>query len=275
MSHLDLQARRTLITGAGSGIGRALALELAARGGALALAGRRAEPLAETAAMVAERGGTAHTITADLSVAGEPERVVAEAVAALGGLDILINNAGNVRAAPLEEIDVADIRAMVELNLIAPILTTRAALPHLRAAGAEHGNAGLLGIASAAALMGTPFYSTYAATKAGLTRFDEAMRRELLGAGVHVATAYPGPVDTPMMTTTKAGPDLGYGLRPVDEVVAEIVAGFEARDIDIDTQVASRRALQDLNRRDPLAADATFIPKLDALRAAVSGHRSI
>jgi NAD(P)-dependent dehydrogenase (short-subunit alcohol dehydrogenase family) len=76
-SHLDLHGRRTLITGAGSGIGRAFALELASRHGALALAGRRPEPLAETAALVAEPGGSAHTITSDLTAHGEPQRVIA------------------------------------------------------------------------------------------------------------------------------------------------------------------------------------------------------
>ncbi|GII57239.1 gluconate 5-dehydrogenase [Planotetraspora thailandica] len=272
---LDLQGRRTLITGAGSGIGRALALELASRHGALALVGRRLEPLAETAALVADRGGAAHTITADLTADGEPERVVAQAVALLGGLDVLINNAGNVRAAPLEDIDVADIQAMINLNLVAPILATRAALPYLRAAGAQHGHAALIGIASASGLVGTPYYATYAATKAGLTRFDEALRRELYGSGVHVATVYPGPVDTPMMATTKAGEDLGYGLRPVDQVVAEIVSGIEARQIDVNTQIPERRAMEELNARDPLAVDAAIGAKLAELRAAVSTHRSI
>lgn len=272
---LDLQGRRTLVTGAGSGIGRAVALELASRHGALTLAGRRPEPLAETAALVAERGGTAHTITTDLTADGEPERVVAETVTALGGLDILINNAGNVRAAALEDIDVADIRAMIELNLLVPILATRAALPHLRAAGAEHGHAALVGIASASALVGTPFYATYAATKAGLVRFDEAIRRELHNSGIHVASVYPGPTATPMMATTQAGADLGYELRPVDQVTAAIVAGLEERRIDINTQLPERRAMEDLNARDPLAVDAALAPKLAELRAAVSTHRSI
>ncbi|GAA3056363.1 glucose 1-dehydrogenase [Pseudonocardia yunnanensis] len=272
---LDLRGRHTLLTGAGSGIGRALALELASRHGTLVLAGRRPEPLAETAALVAERGGTAHTITTDLTADGEPERVVAETVAALGGLDILINNAGNVRASALEDIDVADIRAMIGLNLLVPILTTRAALPHLRAAGAQHRHAALVGIAAGAGLLGTPFYATYAATKAGLARFDEAVRRELYDSGVHVATVYPGPADTPMMATTRAGAGLGYALRPADQLAAEMVAGLEERRIDINTQLPERRAMEELNARDPLAIDAALAPKLAELRAAVSTHRSI
>ncbi|MBF8187164.1 SDR family NAD(P)-dependent oxidoreductase [Nonomuraea sp. K274] len=198
-----------------------------------------------------------------------------QAVAVLGGLDVLVNNAGNVRAAPLEEIDVADIEAMIRLNLLAPALATRAALPHLRAAGAQHANAALVGIASASGLVGMPFYAVYGATKAGLTRFDEAMRRELIGSGVHVATVYPGPVDTPMMATTHAGADLGYGLRPVGDVVAEIMAGLEARRIDINTQLPERREMEELNARDPLALDATLAPTLAERRAAVSTYRSI
>ena len=274
-TQLDLRGRRTLITGAGSGIGRALALELASRDGTLVLAGRRPQPLAETAALVAQHGGIAHTITTDLTVPGEPERVVAETVSVVGGLDILVNNAGNVRAAALEDIDVADIRAMIDLNLVAPILATRAALPHLRAAGSEHGQAALLDIASASALVGTPFYATYAATKSGLVRFGEALRRELYGSGIHVASVYPGPVDTPMMATTQAGADLGYALRPVAEVAAEIVTGLEERKIDINTQPPERRAMEELNARDPLAVDAALGSKLAELRAAVSSHRSI
>ncbi|MFG2071830.1 SDR family NAD(P)-dependent oxidoreductase [Nonomuraea maritima] len=274
-SRLDLGHRKALITGAGSGIGRALALELADRQALLALAGRRPGPLDETAAMVAQRGGSAVVVTTDLTEAGEPDRVVNEAAIALGGLDVLVNNAGNVRAAPLEDIDPADIESMIRLNLLAPILATRAALPHLREAGARHGNAAILGIASASALVAQPFYATYAGTKAGLARFDEAIRRELYGSGVHVATVYPGPVDTPMMATSKAGADLDWRQRPVDAVAAEIVAALERREIDINTQTPERRSTEELNARDPLAVDAVFGAKLDKLRAAVSGHRSI
>ncbi|GAA5158085.1 hypothetical protein GCM10023321_37300 [Pseudonocardia eucalypti] len=136
------------------------------------------------------------------------------------------------------------------MALLAPVLVTRAALPHLRAAGALHGHAALV-------------------------RFGEAMRRELYGSGVHVASVYPGPVDTPMMATTRAGADLGYALRPVDQVAAEILAGLEERRIDINTQLPERREMEYLNARDPLALDAALAPKLGALRAAVSTHRGI
>jgi len=272
---LDLTSRRVLLTGAGSGIGRRLALELATRGAQLVLVGRHEQPLTETATMVGVRGGSAHVLTADLTTPGAPERVVGSAVRLLGGLDVLINNAGNVRAGRLDEVDTADILAMLALNLTAPILLTKAALPHLRAAATAHGGAAVLGISSGIALVGLPFYATYAATKAGLARFDEALRRELIGTGVRVATAYPGATDTAMMATSQAGKDLGFGRRPVEEVAAEIVAGLEAGDAEINTSLRDRRGMQDLNATAPLDVDAALTPKLAEMEAATRSHRSI
>jgi len=272
---LDLTSRRVLLTGAGSGIGRRLALELATRGAQLVLVGRHEQTLTETAAMVGVRGGSADVLSADLTGHGEPERVVGSALELLGGLDVLINNAGNVRAGRLDEVDTADILAMLALNLTAPILLTKAALPHLRAAATAHGGAAVLGISSGIALVGLPFYTTYAATKAGLARFDEALRRELIGTGIRVATAYPGATDTAMMATSQAGQDLGFGRRPVEEVAAEIVAGLEAGDAEINTSLPDRRGMQDLNATAPLDVDAALTPKLPEMEAATRSHRSI
>ncbi len=272
---LDLTSRRVLLTGAGSGIGRRLALELAIRGGQLVLVGRHEQPLTETATMVGVRGGSAHVLTADLTAPGAPERVVGSALELLGGLDVLINNAGNVRAGRLDDVDTADILAMLALNLTAPILLTKAALPHLRAAATAHGGAAVLGISSGIALVGLPFYATYAATKAGLARFDEALRRELIGTGIRVATAYPGATDTAMMATSQAGEDLGFGRRPVEEVAAEIVAGLEAGGVEINTSLRDRRGMQDLNATAPLDVDAALTPKLAEMEAATRSHRSI
>lgn len=275
MSALELTARRVLLTGAGSGIGRALAIEFAARGTHLVLVGRREQPLAETAGLVAEHGGTGHVLTADLTTDAAPEEVVAASVDLLGGIDVLVNNAGNVSAGRLDLVDASDVRAMLALNLTAPILLTRAALPHLRLAGAEHGHAAVLGISSGIALVGLPFYATYAATKSGLARFDEAMRRELTGTGIQVATAYPGATDTDMMASSEAGEDLGFGRRPVQEVAAEIVAGMENREIDINTAAPQRRGMQELNAVDPRAVDAALAPNLEQMEQAVRSHRSI
>ena len=102
-----------------------------------------------------------------------------QALDALGGLDILVNNAGGVRAGRLEATSQSEIEAMLNVDLLAPILLTRAALPSLRASG----EAMVVNVTSGIALIGAPFYATYAAAKAGLARFGEALRRELKGEG--------------------------------------------------------------------------------------------
>jgi len=271
---VNLDDRRVLLTGAGSGIGRSLALHFADRAAATVLVGRRADPLRETARLVTERGGSAHVLTADLTAPSEGERIVNDAVSAAGGLDVLVNNAGNVSAGRLEDLSAADVSGMLALNLTAPILVTRAALPHLRASGAKRG-AVVLGISSGIALVGLPFYATYAATKAGLARFDEALGRGLTATGGHVATAYPGATDTDMMSSNDAGEDLGFGRRPVEEVTAEIIAALVADEPEINTSLPSRRGMQEQNARDPKAVTAALGARLTELEAATRRHRSM
>jgi short-subunit dehydrogenase len=268
---LDLTGRRGVITGGGKGIGRAIALAFAERGADLLLVGRNASALEATAQDVRRAGGSARILSLDLTEADAPQRVVDAALDG-GGLDLLVNNAGNVRAGRLETIDEADARAMLALNLVAPVLLTRAALPALKAA--ERG-AILLGISSGIGLLPLPFYSVYAATKTGLAGFDHALRRELWGTGVHVATLYPGATATDMMASSTAGESLGFGRRPVEDVVADLFAALERGEHEINTALPSRRGMQELHRTDPVAVDARLAPNLDEMAEAVKDHRSI
>ncbi|MUK03067.1 SDR family NAD(P)-dependent oxidoreductase [Vibrio cholerae] len=270
---MDIKNRTGVITGAGTGIGRALAVEFGRRQGDLLLVGRRAEPLEETADMVRSAGGQAEVLAADITEPGAIDRVVG-ASWRRGPVDLLINNAGNVRAGRLEDLPEQDVLAMINLNLTAPILLTRALLPSLKGAAAERGSI-LLAISGGIALTGLPFYTVYAATKSGIAHFGEALRRELHGTGVHVATAFPGATDTDMMTSSTAGEELGFGRRPVADVVTEILAGLDADDHEINTAATTRRKMQDPNKTDPLAVDAILAPRLEALETAVRTHRSI
>jgi short-subunit dehydrogenase len=270
---LDLTSRHGIITGAGQGIGQALALEFATRGGHLLLVGRHQDTLTETAHLVATAGGTSDTLVADLTQPAARE-LIADAVSSWDTIDLLVNNAGNVRAGRLEVTSDTDIQAMIALNLTAPILVTKALLPALRESGQGRGSI-VLNISSGIALVGMPFYSVYAATKAGLALFGESLRRELTGTGVHVATAYPGATDTAMMTSQNAGSELGWGRRPLHDVITDIITDLEAGSHEINTAPESRRALQRLNITDPLAVDATLAPTLDTLEQAVRDHRSI
>ncbi|WP_198416631.1 SDR family NAD(P)-dependent oxidoreductase [Cryobacterium ruanii] len=272
MTTLDLRNRHGIITGAGQGIGRALAIEFGSRGAHLLLVGRKESTLTATARLVEAAGGSAEVLTQDLTLPGSADRVV-EAVDSWTTIDLLVNNAGNVRAGRLERTSEADIRSMIDLNLVAPVLLTRALLPRLRA-GADRDSI-ILNISSGIALVGMPFYSVYAATKAGLARFGESLRRELTGMGVHVATVYPGATDTDMMTSQNAGADLGWERRSLDDVISDLLSGLEAGEHEINTAPQGRREMQRLNISDPMAVDAAMAPGLADLESAVRDHRSM
>lgn len=270
-SFLDLANRRGVITGGGRGIGRSVALAFAGRGGDLLLVGRDAQTLARTAEEVRAAGGIARELAVDLTEPGAHRRVIDVALQG-GGIDLLVNNAGNVSAGRLEKIEEDDVRAMLTLNLVAPVLLTQAALPSLKRSSR---GAILLGISSGIGLLPLPFYTVYAAAKTGLAGFHHALRRELVGSRVHVATLYPGATDTDMMASSQAGESLGFGRRPVDEVVGELMAALQRGEHEINTALTTRREMQDLHRRDPVAVDARLAPNLPAMEEAVATHRSI
>lgn len=273
LNNLDLTNRRGIITGAGQGIGRALALEFGRRGGHLLLVGRQLATLTETARLVTAAGGTTAILVTDLTQPDAVKRIT-DTVAPWSTVDLLVNNAGNVRAGRLELTSDADVHSMIDLNLTAPILLTKALLPALRQSGAERGSI-LLNVSSGIALVGMPFYSIYAATKSGLAQFGESLRRELIGTGVHVATVYPGATDTAMMTSQNAGDELGWGRRSLADVITDLIAALEAGEHEINTAPEGRRAMQELNVTDPMAVDAAMAPGLEALERAVRDHRSI
>jgi uncharacterized oxidoreductase len=168
----------------------------------------------------------------------------------------------------LEGTSEAELRAMIDVDLAAPILLTRAALPALRASG----EALVVNVASGLALVGAPFYATYAAVKAGLARFGEALRRELKGEGIHVLTAYPGGTDTPMMKSNRAGPDLGFSREPAAAVADAIVDGIEADALEVIRGGEARAQMIALNRDNPSAIDDRFLGLKDRLEEAVKNH---
>jgi uncharacterized oxidoreductase len=266
---MDLQNRSILLTGAGSGIGRSLALHLADHTPRLTLVGRRVEQLEDVAQLVRARGGQAHVVPADLTEAGAAAAVVAAAQERFGGIDVLVNNAGNVRAGRLETIEEAEVLSQIALNLTAPILLTRAALPALRASG----NGLVVNVSSGLGLIGMPFYATYAATKAGIAHFGEALRRELHGEGVHVLNVFPGATSTPMMATSNAGAE--HGFESPEAVAAATVAGMADGSLAVLRGGDSRAQMIDLNRSDPAAVDQFLAGRKPALEQAVAGHSSL
>lgn len=268
---MELSQKSVLLTGAGSGIGRATAVEFARKGARLTLVGRRQEPLEETARLVSEAGGEAQVLSGDVTDPEVRQRAVEAALERFGGLDILVNSAGAVRAGRLESVDVEEIQTQIEANLTAPILLTRTALPALR----DSGDAAIVNVSSRFGLVGMPFYSAYAASKAGIAHFGEALRRELYGEGVHVMTVYPGATETPMMETNKAGPDLGFDYESPDDVAAAIVAGVESGELEIVRGAEDRSEVTEMSRERPREVDEQVARMKDALEEAVADHRSI
>ena len=160
---------------------------------------------------------------------------------------------------------------MIEVDLVAPILLTRASLPHLRASG----DGLVVNVTSGIALIALPFYATYAAAKAGLARFGEASRRELKGEGVHVLTVYPGGTDTPMMKSNRAGPELGFGREAASAVAEAIIAGIQANAFEVVRGGEPRDKMIALNREDPAAIDQRFLGIKPALAEAVRDHSAL
>lgn len=268
---MQLFEQSILITGAGSGIGRATAVALGRKRAQLTLNGRRREPLEETARLVKAVGGKAEVAAGDISDETVQREAIATAIGAFDKLNVLINNAGNVRAGRLATVTDPEIRAMIELDLVAPILLTRMALPWLLRS--RHGM--IVNVTSGIALMGVPFYATYAAAKAGLARFGEALRRELKGEGVHVITVYPTATDTPMMASSKAGPDLGFNRESPDAVAEAIVEAMESETLEVVRGGETRLQMFDLNRSNPAALDERFLTLKPKLEDAVMDHRAL
>ncbi|QHF93743.1 ketoreductase [Streptomyces sp. NHF165] len=193
--------RTVVVTGAGTGIGRATARAFAADGAHVVAVGRRPGPLRETAA---EPGcGAIVPLTADLTGPRAPERVVAAALEATGRLDVLVNNAGIVLNERLAELTPERIRTQLSTNLTAPVLLTRAALPALRRAPS---GGVVVNVSTSIGQRAWPGNSLYAATKAALELLTRSWAVDFAPDGVRVVAVAPGAVDTPIGEHSGLGP---------------------------------------------------------------------
>ena len=268
---MKLDGKRVLVTGGSSGIGFEIAKALIAKGAKVAITGRRASVVTSAVEELRKNAGAVTGIAADVGTAEGRARTLHGALDALGGLDILVNNAGGVRAGRLEVTTEAEIEAMLTVDLLGPILLTRAAMPSLHGSG----DAMVVNVTSGIALLGAPFYATYAAAKAGLARSGEALRRELKGEGIHVLTVYPGGTDTPMMRTNRAGPELGFGREPASAVAAATIEGIEEDAFEVVRGGDARARMIALNRDNPAAIDERMLAMKPALEEAVRDHSAL
>ena len=187
-----LDGKKVVITGASSGIGEATAMALAGDGATVALAARRKDRLDELAGKIADAGGTAHAFEVDISDESAANERVAGANEAMGGLDVLVNNAGVMLLGPVAGADTGEWRQMVDVNILGLLYCTHAALPIMGEAGGGH----IVNLSSTAgrfAFMGAGVYNF---TKFGVCGFSEALRQEVLHANVRVTIVEPGFTDT-------------------------------------------------------------------------------
>ena len=203
----------TLITGAGRGIGRAIAIALSREGYRPVISARGFEGLEETARLCI--GGDAVIIPADLLAPETPESLVEKTLAETGRLDLLVNNAGTAIARPFEETDRKCWDDMMNLNARAPFLLTRAALPSLRRAPA----AVVVNIGSVVSYKGYELQAAYTASKHALAGWTKVLAREVYSEGIRVHLIAPGGVAT----------DLVGGMRP-DIDVSGLIAPEEIAD---------------------------------------------
>jgi len=204
ISGCTLDGSVAIITGAGSGIGRAAAATLAGAGATAVLVGRRARALEETAEMVAAAGGHSLVQVADVTDDAQVMKVENAVEAAFGRVDVLVNNAGvNVPMRALDRITVEDWKTIVEVNLYGPFLMTRAVLPVMRARGCGTvvNISSMAGIS--AGLMGGPAYS---AAKRAVVSFTDSINLSERKHGIRACTICPGEVATPILDTRPVPP---------------------------------------------------------------------
>jgi short-subunit dehydrogenase len=182
------------LTGASSGIGEGLALEMAKDGAVLGLLARREDLLKDLAARCEAVGGMARVFAADVTDAGAVRKAAEDFRGEFGHIDIMIANAGMGGAADARELDAEKVAQIINVNLIGTVNSVAAVLPQM----IERGSGQIVAISSLAGYRGLPKSSAYCASKAGVSAFFESLRLDLKGTGVDVTIIHPGFIKTPL-----------------------------------------------------------------------------
>ena len=195
-------AKRAFVTGAASGLGRAIAMELAGAGWRLGILDVSAERLGEAERTLRDTGATTHAYAGDVAQEDFVARSVADFAQRAGGLDLMVNNAGVAAAGSVEATPAPDWRWITDINLLGVVWGCQAAVPLMREAGAGL----VLNVASAAGFAGSPQMSAYNATKAAVISLSETLAAELGGSGVQASVAMPGFFSTRLVDGMRAPP---------------------------------------------------------------------
>jgi len=230
---MNIDGKVVLITGASSGIGAATARAAAAAGAHVVLIARRENRLR---ILAEEIGGGALAIRADVTDAAQVRHAVATAVEAFGGIDVVVNNAGQAMIGAITDFDIEDYRAIVDLNLVAPMIVMQETISVLR----TRGESAIVNVSSGVTLMAMPGSASYSSSKAGLNQLSAVARNELQPHGITVSTIYPFITATELEESMRGAAqeaDAGSGWNPTPhsaEFVAEsIVALIRSGDAEL------------------------------------------
>ena len=208
-----------LVTGASSGIGRALAVEWGRRGARVGVLARRAEALIEVAGEVERAGGKALALTADVRDAAEMEKAVARVQELWGGIDVLVANAGMTTTTGATKLRAGEASDVISVNVIGVINSVAAVLPGMLERRGGH----LVAISSLASYRGMPKSGAYSASKAAVSTFFESLRVDLRKSGIAVTTIHPGFIRTPMTAGRKTKLPFLMEVEPAARLIVRAV----------------------------------------------------
>lgn len=221
----DFTGKRVLVTGASSGIGAGLAEDFARRGAVVGICARREPRLEEVLGRCRQHSPQSRMWVTDLSEPAAVEDLASSALEELGGVDVLVNNAGIPKRRKVPSLDSETVRSVMNINYFSPVSLTLALLPHML----ERGQGLVVNVSSIAATLSSPGEAAYDASKAALTAFSEAMAIDVWSSGVKVLVVYPGLVDTELFSLPDNDPVPAAPVTPmpVSELVAAVFDAIE------------------------------------------------
>ena len=225
----DLSGKRVVVTGASAGIGAALAEGFAARGATVGICARRADRLAEVLGRVRAHAPDSRSWTIDLADLDGITSFAATVERELGGVDVLVNNAGIPKRRHVTRLTADECEAVMRINYFSPVRLTLALLPGIIERGGH-----VVNISSVAARLGPPIEAAYAASKAALTAFSECMSVDLRDTSVGVHVVNPGVIDTELFTLpdNEEGFHQSLDALPVDAIVEPVIAMLDSGSIE-------------------------------------------
>jgi len=226
----DLKGKNVLVTGASAGIGAALAEAFAARGATVGICARRADRLADVLARCRAHAPESRSWTVDLADLGALPAFARQVSDEMGGVDVLVNNAGIPKRKPVQVLTPEIVDQLMEINYQSPVHLTLALLPEITEREGR-----IVFVSSVAARLSPPAEAAYAATKAAISAWAECMKVDLRDTGVGIHVVYPGVIDTELfhLPGNDPLPQTGVEMLPVDAMVEPVLGAIETGQFEV------------------------------------------